>query len=98
MTSRALVRAIEPAHDRLDRIDGVAISPDHGMIAFSTETGSVRVCSSYGDRNPFVLVAGGCSVDAMSFAEPAIVAVNFADGSMRRWNAQSGRELSGASR
>jgi WD40 repeat protein len=96
-TSRALVRVIAPAHDRLEHIDGVAISPDRGMIAFSTRTGSVAVCSSYGNRKPFVLVASGCAVDAMAFSEPGIVAINFADGSMRRWNAQSGRELSGAS-
>jgi hypothetical protein len=74
-------------------------SPDNGAIAYATQAGAVLLCPTFGDRKPFALVADGCAVEAMAFSGPATVAITFAGGSVRRWDARSGRELSaGASR
>jgi WD40 repeat protein len=94
MASRAIVRAIAPVHDRPKHVSALAVSPDNGTIAFAMQTGAVLLCPTYGERKPFVLVAGGTAVGAIGFPDPVTVAISFADGSVRRWNAPSGRELS----
>jgi WD40 repeat protein len=94
MATRTIVRVIGLARDRPERVGALAVSPDNGTIAFATQTGTVLLGPAFGHRRPFALVAGGCAVDAMAFSDPATVAVTFAGGSVRRWNAQSGRELS----
>jgi WD40 repeat protein len=99
MASRAIIRTIAPVHDRPNHVDALAVSPDNGTIAFATQAGAVLLCSTFGDRKPFALVARGSAVGAIGFLDPVTVAVNFTNGSVRRWNALSGRELLfGASR
>jgi WD40 repeat protein len=99
IASRAIVRAIAPVQDRFNHVDVLAVSPDNGAIAYATQAGAVLLCPTFGDRKPFALVADGCAVEAMAFSGPATVAITFAGGSVRRWDARSGRELSaGASR
>ena len=93
MASRAIVRAIAPVHDRPRDVGVLAVSPDNGTIAFATQTGALLLCPTFGDRKPLTLAGGGCTVDAVAFSDPVTVAIAFADGSRRRWNARSGREL-----
>jgi len=94
MANRVIVRVIEPENDLPRHVGVLAISPDNGMIAFSTQTGAVLMCPTFGDHKSFALVAGGCTVDAVVFSDPVTTAVTFAGGSMRRWNVRSGRERS----
>jgi WD40 repeat protein len=92
--SRTIVRAIAPVHDRFNHVGVLAVSPDNGTIAFATQAGAVLLCPTFGDRKPFALVADGGAVDAMAFSDSLTVAITFAGGSLRRWDARSGRELS----
>jgi WD40 repeat protein len=94
LASRAIVRAIAPVHDRFNQVDGLAVAPDNGAVAFATPAGAVLLGPTFGDRKPFALVAEGSAVEAIRFLDSLTVAVTFADGLIRRWNAQSGRELS----
>jgi WD40 repeat protein len=99
IASRAIVRAIAPVQDRFHQVDVLAVSPDNGAIAFATQAGAVLLCPTFGDRKPFALIADGCAVEAIRFLDSSTVAITFAGGLIRRWKAQSGRELSaGASR
>jgi WD40 repeat protein len=94
MASCAVVRAIAPVNDRPEHVGVLAVSADNGTIAFAMRTGAVLLCPTFGDRKPFTLVAGGSAVDTIGFPDPMTVAASFADGSTRRWNVASGRELS----
>ena len=94
MASRAVVREIASVHHWTERVTAVAVSPDGGMVAFARKTGAILLSPTHGGRKPFSLMEGGNGVDAIGFPDPATVAVTFADGSVRRWNAASGRELS----
>lgn len=95
MASRAIVREIAPENHGAKCVTTVAISPDGGMVAFARKTGAVMLSPTHGGRKPFTLIAdtNGDGVDAIGFPDPMTVAIAFADGSVRRWNAQSGREL-----
>jgi WD40 repeat protein len=94
MASRMVIRTIAPVHDQPRHVAALAVSPDNGTITFATQTGALLLCPTFGDRKPFALVADGIGVDTIGFLDPVTVAVTFADGSVRRWNALSGRELS----
>jgi WD40 repeat protein len=94
MASRAIVPAIAGLHQRREPVTAITVSPDGDAIAFAMQNGALLLSATYGDRKPCALVAAGIDVDTIGFPDPVTVAVTFADGSLRRWNALSGRELS----